>query len=204
MVFNGYGATTNENQSRFVSGAITGVYLDGDDLTSAAGQQAADSILTNAAVNSVARVGRTFTPVDGNTGTGAASVFVRQDGVIWSIAVLNYNSTATNEVINLSRVGLPGGTYLATNLLNGSTFQVSSSFNVSLKAKQSTLFQLTIPTQRNLKWSSLANTGTWDTSTTANWLNLANSQETVFNPGDSVLFDDTPGVPTSVTVNGTV
>ena len=46
MVFNGYGATTNENQSRLISGAVTGIFLDGDDLTSSNGQQAAQTCLT--------------------------------------------------------------------------------------------------------------------------------------------------------------
>ncbi|MGC9940498.1 MAG: carbohydrate-binding protein [Verrucomicrobiota bacterium] len=142
MVFNGYGATANESQSRLISGAVTGVFLDGDDLTSTNGQQAADSFLTNDAVNAVARVGRTFTPVEGNTGTGAADIFVRQDGAIWCIAVFNYTSSATNETVDLNRAGLPSGTYVATNLWDGTTMIVSSTFNVLLNPKQAKLFQL--------------------------------------------------------------
>ena len=41
----------------------------------------AQTYLTNAAINAVARVGRTFTPVEGNTGSSAANIFVRQDGI---------------------------------------------------------------------------------------------------------------------------
>jgi hypothetical protein len=63
---------------------------------------------------------------------------------------------------------------------------------------------LTVTTPRNLQWSANGNSGTWDTATSANWINLANSQATVFNPGDTVLFDDTANVPTSVTVSGSV
>jgi autotransporter-associated beta strand protein len=62
---------------------------------------------------------------------------------------------------------------------------------------------LTVSTPRNLVWSANANTGNWDNSS-ANWINTANSQATAFSPGDAVLFDDTPGVPTSVVVNDTV
>lgn len=60
---------------------------------------------------------------------------------------------------------------------------------------------LTVAVPRNLQWSATANSGTWDTNS-ANWINLANSQATVFNPGDGVLFDDTTGVPTTVAVTG--
>ena len=63
---------------------------------------------------------------------------------------------------------------------------------------------LMVAMPRNLEWSANANSGVWDTSTSTNWVNLANSQETVFDSGDAAVFDDTPGVPTSVTVNGTV
>ena len=95
MVFNGYGATTNENQSRLICGAVTGIFLDGDVLTNSASQAAAQMCLTNAAINSVARVGQTFTPVEGNTGTSAANIFVRQENAsTWSIAVFNYTSKA--------------------------------------------------------------------------------------------------------------
>ena len=204
LVFYGYGATTNENQSRLISGAVTGLFLDGDDVTTTNGQQAAQACLTNAAINTVARVGRTFTPVEGNTGTGAANIFVRQDGATWCIAVLNYTASTANETVNLSRVGLPSGNYIATNLWDGTTATVTGSFNVSLNAKQSKLFRLAVVAPTNLAWSSLGNTGTWDTGISANWINQANHLPAVFIAGDPVLFSDTPGEPTGVTVSGTV
>jgi autotransporter-associated beta strand protein len=204
MVFNGYGATTNENQSRLISGAITGIFLDGDDLTSSNGQQAAQTCLTNNAINAVARVGQTFTPIEGNTGEAAANDFVRQDGATWCLAVLNYSAGATNETIDLSRAGLPPGLYVATNLWDGTTTVVTGSLNVSLNTKQSKLFQLGIYVPANLKWSPVNNNGSWDTDTLTDWINQANDLPSVFNTSDNVLFDNTPGVPTTVTVNGTV
>lgn len=204
MVFNGYGATTNENQSRLISGAVTGVFLDGDDLTTSNGQKAAQTCLSKTAIDTVARAGKTFTPAEGNTGTSAANIFVRQDGSTWCIAVFNYSSGAANVTVNLSRVGLPSGPYIATNLWDGTTASVSNSFNVSLNAKQAKLFQLTVPVSANLRWSANGNNGVWDTGTSANWLNLSNSQQVTFNSGDQVLFDDTAGVPTNVTVSGGV
>jgi hypothetical protein len=150
MVFNGYGATTNENQSRLISGTVTGIFLDGDDLTTAAGQAAAQMCLTNAAINSVASAGRTFTPVEGNTGTDASSVFARQENASsWSIAVFNYTAGATNESVDLSRAGLPATNYLATDLWDGTTSTVSGSFTVSLNSKQAKLFRLSLVTAAN-------------------------------------------------------
>jgi hypothetical protein len=144
MVF-GNGANTNEAQSRLISGAVTGVFLNGDDLTTAAGQAGAQNFLTNPKIDDVARSGQTFTPVEGNTGSSEVNTFVRQDGATWCIAVFNYGSSSANRTIDLNRAGLPSGTYLATNLWDGSISTVSGSFNVSLNAKQSKLFRLTLP-----------------------------------------------------------
>lgn len=58
----------------------------------------------------------------------------------------------------------------------------------------------------SLKWASadVGNTGLWDNNASANWINIGNSQQTVFNPADQVLFDDTVDAPTTVTINDTV
>ena len=200
MVFSN-GATTNEAQSRLISGAVTGVMLDGDDLTATNGAQ---PFLTNAAIDSVARVGQTFTTVEGDSGTAAENIFVRQNGTNWCIAVFNYTSSATNETVNLSRAGLPPGNYIATNLWDGTTSIVTNSFNVSLNAKQSKLFSLTPRPPANLLWSASNNNGVWDNESSANWINLSNSQQIAFITGDQVLFDDTVGVPTTISLSGIV
>ena len=63
---------------------------------------------------------------------------------------------------------------------------------------------LTVSSGNNLKWHDGGTSGAWDTATTANWLNTATSAQTTFNPGDAVLFDDTPGVSTNISVNDNV
>src|SRR5882724_6641594 len=203
MVF-ANGADTNEAQSRLISGAVTGLMLNGDDLTTTNGQNGAQPFLTNAAIDSVARVGQTFTTVEGNSGSAAENVFVRQDGTNWCVAVFNYASGATNETVNLSRAGLPPGNYVANNLWDGTASLVTNSFNVSLNAKQSKLFSLVPHPPANLRWSASNNNGVWDNGSSANWINLSNSQQTVFATGDQVMFDDTIGVPTTVSLSGAV
>jgi len=203
MVF-GNGADTNEAQSRLISGAVTGLFLDGDDLTTTSGQNGAQQFLTNPAINDVARVGQTFTTVEGNSGTAAENIFVRQDGTTWCIAVFNYTAGAVNKTVDLNRAGLPSGYYVATNLWDGTTSIVTNSFNVSLNPKQSKLFRLTPHPPANLLWSASNNNGIWDNGSSANWINLSNSQQMVFITGDQVLFDDTVGVPTTVSLSGIV
>ena len=194
MVFNGYGATTNENQSRLINAAITGLFLDGDDLTGSSGQQGADYGLTNSFINAVARLGQTFLPADGNTGTSAANIFSLQSGTNWYIAVFNYTSSATNITVDLTRAGLPAGNYFAKNLWDGTITNVSGSFNASLNAMQAKLFQLAVQV---ITWEMPANiSGASDVSTQGtyfgSWAPYSSSSLTV-NGVTFQNFTDLPG-----------
>ena len=141
MVFDN-GPDTNEIQSRLINCAITGLYLNGSILTNSASVRLAQLCLTNAAINAVARVGSTFTPVESASGTAAANIFVRQDGSSWCIAVFNYSSNPANVAVDLSRAGLPAVAYMATNLWDGTTVTAFNTLNVSLNARQAKLYQL--------------------------------------------------------------
>ena len=137
------GGTANENQSRLINCAVAGtVFLNSDDLVSAAGQNLARTCLTNSNINGVARAGLSFRPIEGNTGTNAADVFVRQDGTTWYVAVFNYTASSTNKTLSLARLGI-SGIYTAMDLWNGSFSVVTgSSWNVNLGARQTKLFRL--------------------------------------------------------------
>ncbi len=137
------GPNNNECQSRLINGAVTGLMLNGSILTNTASISLAQTCLTNAAINAVARVGQTFRPVDGAGSTGAANILARQDGTnLWRIAVFNYTSGSTNENVNLASAGLPAMNYVATDLWSGATSSVAGTLNVSLAAKQAKLFSL--------------------------------------------------------------
>ena len=63
MVFEGF--TANDNMTRMISAVISGtVFLNGYDLTSSAAQALARTYLTNPLMNAVARLGRSFSPVE--------------------------------------------------------------------------------------------------------------------------------------------
>jgi autotransporter-associated beta strand protein len=100
-------------------------------------------------------------------------------------------ASQTNSTLVLSNLSLSdAGNYtVVVGNVNGTT-------NSSVAA-------LTVATPANLQWSGAAG-ATWDAGVTASWLNLSNSATTTFNFGDAVLFDDTPGVPTDITISGLV
>ena len=154
------GPNSNEVQSRLINGAVTGLFLNGSILTNAASISLAQMCLTNAAINAVTRVAKTFRPVDGATGTGAADILSRQDGKNWNIAVFNYNSSSASPMVNLSSAGLPNGIFVATNLWDGTTSTVSNSFGVSLNSKQAKLFRLAlVSTPPSPQFNSTAKSG---------------------------------------------
>lgn len=98
----------------------------------------------------------------------------------------------TNSTLTLTNVSVSDATNYSVVVgnVNGTTNSVSVS--------------LTVVAANSLKWNSGGTSGVWDTGTTADWLNLSNSTQTVFSPFDQVLFDDTIGVSNNVTVGGTV
>jgi len=140
MVFEGY--TADDNLTRLLSAVISGtVFLDGDDLTEATGQALARAYLTSPRLDDIARLGKTFRPVEGNTGTDPSDVFFLQDGATAYLAVFNYGSAAEAKVVDLARAGLSGSAaYTATDVWTGSTSSVTGTLTVDLDAGAGRLF----------------------------------------------------------------
>jgi len=91
-------------------------------------------------------------------------------------------------------VNQTNSTLVLSNLLLGAAGNYSVVIGNVNGTTNSSVAALTVTTPANLQWSGAAG-ATWDTGATASWLNLSTSGTTVFNAGDAVLFDDTPGVP---------
>ena len=205
------GGTANENQSRLINCAVAGtVFLNSDDLASTTGQDLARTYLTNADINEVARAGVSFRPVEGNTGTNAAEIFVRQDGSTWHVAVFNYTASGINKGVNLARLGL-SGTYNAVDLWSGTLSMASgANWNVALGARQARLFRLSLTMLTPVNLTATLDAGklalnwpadhtgwrlqTQTNTLTANWWDVNGSRQTnvwtvPINPaGQSVFF----------------
>ena len=99
----------------------------------------------------------------------------------------------TNATLTLTNVG--GADAVNYSVVVGNSNGTTNSGSASLTL---------LATGNSLKWNSAGTNGVWDTGISADWLNLSNSQQTVFNTNDQVLFDDTVGVSNVVVINGTV
>ncbi len=125
--------------------------------------------------------------------------------VTFSVGVLSPLSTTNQWFKGGSPLtGKTNATLVLSNLQQGDAGNYSVVVGNVNGTSNSLSASLTVAIPNNLQWSANANSGTWDTATSPNWVNLANSSATVFNSGDTVLFDDTVGVPTTVNVSGTV
>lgn len=143
LVLEGY--TADENMSRITSGVVAGtVFLNGDDLTAVAGQNLARQYLTNRRVNEVAKIGKPFVPVEGNSGTGAVNTLVLKDGSTFYIAVFNYGSSNATVGVDLARAGLDGtAAYDAAELWSGENATARGTLEAAVNAKGAKLYKLT-------------------------------------------------------------
>ena len=139
--------TANEAVSRITASAIVGMFLDSDALAgNLSVQDRARDLLTRPAILAVARMGKTFRPVENNTGDRATDEFVYRKGATWYLAVFNYQQEPVTKHIDLARAGLsPRTRYRITDLWNGTSFAALDKFSVNLEGAQAALFSLEAP-----------------------------------------------------------
>lgn len=132
-------------QTRVNSVVISGtVFLNSDDVNDPTAQQYMKALLTNPKVNAVALKGKAFRPVEGNTGTYAADIFVLKDKRDYYLAVFNYTNSTVTKTVDLARAGISGAaSYTVTDLWTNASKQASGQLTVSLDGAQSVLYKIT-------------------------------------------------------------
>lgn len=115
---NGTQSSEKEARIRATSGAITGTYIIGDNLSLSGtkpGEQAArdrtEKIATNAGINEIAQIGRSFRPVEGNgifekRGNDPEKFFMLDTPGCLYLAVFNYQAEKMTGTMNLPRLGI--------------------------------------------------------------------------------------------------
>ncbi len=127
MVLNDF--TEGENRARITSSAITGIFISGDDFSDggdAVGKERAKKFLTNTDVCNVARIRKSFEPVEGNTDNHAGNVFRYQDENNSYLAVFNFSNTNADFTIDPERIGLKVGDSVSSKELWSGTVQTNS------------------------------------------------------------------------------
>jgi hypothetical protein len=125
--------------------------------------------------------------------------------VTFSVGAISSLSTANLWLKNGTPLtGKTNATLTLSNLKQADAGDYSVVVGNANGTTNSVAATLTVAVPNNLLWSASGNSGVWDAGSSANWVNRDTSATSVFSSGDAVLFDDSVGAPTSVTVSGTV
>lgn len=133
-----------ENRARFLSSLITGTVITGDDF-STHGQWSDKARLwyQDPAFLTVAKNGKAFLPLEGNTEKSASPVFYRHTGKSVYVAVFNYNAQPQDFRIDLERIGLPAdASWEVTDLFSHKTTREKGYVEVKLTAANATLLKM--------------------------------------------------------------
>ena len=133
-------------QTRYIASAISGaVMLVSEDYRLPEARERAMQIMTNPEINALAAEGRTFRPVEGNTGDRSNDTFVRRDDDGFLLAVFNFGAEREKIMnISLERIGLETGrTYRVRNLVaRQDETSVSGSMTIHLPPAGSAVYRL--------------------------------------------------------------
>ncbi|HEY4430807.1 MAG TPA: alpha-galactosidase [Paenibacillus sp.] len=138
----------HEGRSRLTASVIAGtVLLLGDDFRKEEAATRAKAWLGNKAIMDVARLGKTFHPVEGDLGKQASDAFVLEDteGKVFYLAVFNYDAAnSVHKSISLERAGLNDQTaYELLDLWEGTQGVAAGELAVTLEPAESKIFKLT-------------------------------------------------------------
>jgi len=144
VVFNG--VSIGENRARATSSVITGIFIVGDDFSTAgygSAKTRAQAYLTNLEVNRIARLSKAFYPVESSDGSKASAMFTQQVQDTVYLAVFNYDAASATREIHFDRIGLISGTnYIVHELWSGTKAQLSGDWSVLVPRRDVMLFKI--------------------------------------------------------------
>jgi len=126
------------NRARMLSAMVTGTFITGDDF-SEHGQWSARAIAwyQNPETLTVIKNGKSFKPVEGNTGENASELFTQKIGNAYYVAIFNYSDKPKEFALDFKRLGLPEQKYKVTEILKGT----NTDLNVKLPAADAVLYK---------------------------------------------------------------
>jgi alpha-galactosidase len=143
MVLNDF--SEGENRVRITSSAITGIFISGDDFSDTGGvtgKERAKKFLTNQEVCDVARIRKSFEPVEGNTDNRAGNLFCYQDGENLYLAIFNFSNARRDFTVEPERIGLnAGGTVNSKELWSGTVQTNSGTLYIHVAPEDAVLYK---------------------------------------------------------------
>jgi alpha-galactosidase len=144
IVLNGF--TEGENRARITSSVITGIYNVSDDFSTTGPKTSKDRAalyITNPEVNRIARLCKSFMPVESGNGQSAANMFMSQYADTIYVALFNYSINVQQTLLDFNRNGLNIGTTYEVKELWGNTIsERSNSWTESLPRMDARIYKI--------------------------------------------------------------
>ncbi|WP_205780476.1 alpha-amylase family protein [Mucilaginibacter limnophilus] len=136
--------TLGENRARTLSAVITGTFITGDDFSTPGiwTARAKDLFQKEELLKLVAK-GKSFRPLNGNTGKSANEVFWKITDGFCYLAVFNFTDAEKAIRIDLTKAGLSAtNEYAASDVFSGSQYHVAQNKEVTVSAKDAVLLKI--------------------------------------------------------------
>ncbi len=140
------------NRARVTSAVITGMYMLGDNFSDRGwlpadgeARRRALEVVTNSEVNDIARIGRSFRPLEGYTAYDASKAerafILNYEGTTY-LALFNFESRSQSGSIEVARMGLPSGAYKAVELWRGVTHDFEDVLHYEIPQRDVLLYRI--------------------------------------------------------------
>jgi len=132
----------NINRVRLTSGLITGTLITGDDYaTKGPWRNVAKKLLQNAGLLAIAKNGKAFRPLEGNSGDSTNAIFQLRIGAYMYVAIFNFSNEIKNFKMDYKRLGLAiKPAYEAVEIYTDTRFK--DLMNVELPANDAAIFKI--------------------------------------------------------------
>ena len=134
------------NRARLAAALVTGTLITGDNYAEKGPwAKTALKLLQNKSLLEVIKDGRSFRPVDANTGNKAVNVFVKTVGDNIYLAVFNYSNNPLTYTLPFTRLGLSQSTkYNSIELFSGSHAKWSGTVELTVPSSDAMLYLINI------------------------------------------------------------
>lgn len=135
------------NRARLASAIVTGTLITGDDFSkNATWNAAAQLLLQNKNLLAIIKDGKSFRPVEANTGNKGVEIFSKKAGKETLVAVFNYSNQPKDVNISAERIGLGKESAItATELFSNRKSNYTGKITLQLPANDAIILRITTP-----------------------------------------------------------
>ncbi|MBO9202373.1 MULTISPECIES: alpha-amylase family protein [Niastella] len=130
------------NRARLASALVTGTLITGDNYAEKGPwSKTAMRLLQNKQLLEVIKDGRSFRPVDANTGNKGVNVFIKKVGIKTYVAVFNFTNNPLKYTLSLTRFGLdPSTKLMVTELFSGNNTNWSDTIELTVPPSDAMIY----------------------------------------------------------------